>query len=50
MYPPTILDVCDSTTIQSWNQRGVAPAYMRGMPSWVRRSALLRRHSRRVLS
>ncbi|MGZ4725087.1 MAG: hypothetical protein ACXVIQ_00160 [Ilumatobacteraceae bacterium] len=42
--------MCDFTTIQSWNQRGVAPAYMRGMPAGVRRSALRRLRSRRKVT
>ncbi len=48
MYPPTIIDVCDFATIHSWNRHGVAPVYMRGIPSWARRSALRRPRARRT--
>ena len=46
MYPPTIIDVTDFGTIHAWHQRGVAPAYMRGIPRWVRRPTLRRPRSR----
>ena len=42
MYPPTIIDVVDFATIHSWHQRGVAPAHLRGIPSWRWQRALRR--------
>ena len=47
MYPPTIIDVTDFGTIHAWHQRGVAPAYMRGIPSWTWQAALRRPRVRR---
>jgi hypothetical protein len=43
----TIIDGCDLAAYRSWTNRRVAPAYMRGIPSWVWASALCRRQQRR---
>jgi hypothetical protein len=44
----TIIDTCDLAAYRSWtNRRGAAPAYMRGIPTWVWQSALCRRQHRR---
>lgn len=43
----TIIDRCDVDAYRSWTNRSVAPAYMRGIPSWVWSSALCRRQQRR---
>ena len=43
----TIIDRCDSAAYRSWTNRRVAPAYMRGIPSWVWEAALCRRGPRR---
>jgi hypothetical protein len=42
-----ITDRCDLAAYRSWTNRRVAPAYMRGIPSWVWESALCRRQQRR---
>jgi hypothetical protein len=43
----TIIDRCDIAAYRSWTNRHVAPAYMRGIPSWVWEAALCRRGQRR---
>ena len=43
----TIIDTCDLAAYRSWTARRVAPAYMRGMPTWVWQSALCQRQHRR---
>jgi hypothetical protein len=42
-----IIDRCDVAAYRSWTTRRVAPAYVRGIPSWVWMSALCRRQQRR---
>jgi hypothetical protein len=42
-----IIDRCDVAAYQSWTNRRVAPAYFRGIPSWVWVSALCRSGPRR---
>ena len=44
----TIIDRCDLAAYRSWTNRRVAPAYVRGIPSWVWESALCRRQPRRL--
>ena len=39
----TIIDRGDLAAYRSWTNRRAAPAYMRGIPSWVWESALGRR-------
>jgi len=46
MYHPTIIDE-SFAGIQSWHERGGAPAYLRGIPSWAWKTALRRPRSRR---
>jgi hypothetical protein len=46
----TIIDGCDLAAYRSWTNRRVAPAYMRGIPSWVWASALCRRQQRQHTS
>ena len=41
-----IIDGCDVAAYRSWTNRRVAPAYMRGIPSWVWAAALCRRQQR----
>jgi hypothetical protein len=36
----TIIDHCDIAAYRRWTTRRVAPAYVRGLPSWVWESAL----------
>ena len=43
----TIIDTCDLAAYRSWTDRRVTPAYMRGMPTWVWKSALCQRQHRR---
>ena len=43
----TIIDHCDVAAYRSWTNRRAAPAYLRGIPSWVWQSALCRRGQRR---
>ena len=40
----TIIDRCDIEAYRSWTNRRVAPAYMRGIPTWVWETALRRSH------
>jgi hypothetical protein len=40
-------DRCDLAAYRSWTNRRVAPAYVRGIPSWVWESALCRRQQGR---
>ena len=42
----TIIDHCDIAAYRAWTNRRVAPAYVRGIPSWVWQSALCRRGQR----
>ena len=37
----TIIDHCDVAAYRSWTNRRAAPAYLRGIPSWVWQSALV---------
>jgi len=47
----TIRDKCELVAYQAWTNRGAAPAYMRGLPTWVWQAALCRRRSpRRAVS
>jgi hypothetical protein len=39
----TLIDECNIAAYRSWLDRRVAPAYVRGIPSWVWQSALRRR-------
>jgi hypothetical protein len=43
----TIIDRCDLAAYRSWVNRRGAPAYMRGIPSWVWASAMCRHQQRR---
>jgi hypothetical protein len=43
----TIIDRCDLAAYRSWTNRRVAPAYARGIPSWVWQTALCRRQQHR---
>ena len=43
----TIIDRCDLAAYRSWVNRRSAPAYMRGIPSWVWASAMCRHQQRR---
>ena len=43
----TIIDRCDRDAYQAWASRGAAPAYMRGLPTWVWQAALCRRRAPR---
>jgi hypothetical protein len=43
----TIIDPCDVAAYRSWTNHRVAPAYLRGIPSWVWQAALCRRQQRR---
>ena len=43
----TIIDACDLAAYRAWSKRGVAPAYLRGVPTWVWQAALCRRRSLR---
>ena len=42
-----IIDRCDVAAYRSWTHTRTAPAYVRGIPSWVWQSALCRRGQRR---
>ena len=47
--PPTTrpntstLDSCDLAAYRAWRHHRTGPAYVRGVPSWIWRSALSRR-------
>ena len=43
----TNVDGCEQAAYRTWTSRRVAPAYVRGIPSWVWMSALCRRQQRR---
>jgi hypothetical protein len=43
----TIIDRCSLDAYRSWTNRRAAPAYLRGIPSWVWESALCGREQRR---
>ena len=38
----TLIDHCDIAAHRSWADRRTSPAYVRGIPSWVWRSAMSR--------
>lgn len=42
----TIVDRCDVAAYRSWTNRRLAPAYVRGLPSWVWMSAMRHRQQR----
>ena len=42
----TIIDTCDLAAYRAWTNRRVGPAYLRGVPTWVWRSALCRQPQR----
>jgi hypothetical protein len=41
----TLNDHCDRDAHRAWVHRGAAPAYMRGLPTWVWQAALCRRRA-----
>jgi hypothetical protein len=43
----TIIDHCDRAAYQAWAKRGAAPAFMRGLSTWVWQAALCRRRAPR---
>lgn len=47
MYTPKT-DPCDLVAYRSWMNRSAAPAYMRGVPTWVWQAAMCRRKSPRL--
>ena len=36
----TLLDECNIDAYRTWRQRRIAPAYMRGVPTWIWQAAM----------